>query len=72
MRCEVRYVVLVKDLLNYRQSLGYLEFKLDWKGAVYIVYHEQQSYRLSVFKLYDVSKYQGDRHIMCYYTNILK
>lgn len=72
MRCDVRYVFLVKDILNYRPSLGYLEFKLHWKGAVYIVYHEKQIYHLSVFKLYNVSKYQDDRHIMCHYTNILK
>lgn len=72
MRCDVRYVFLVKDILNYRPSLGHLEFKLHWKGAVYIVYHEQRIYCLSVFKLYNVSKYQGDRHTMCHYTNILK
>lgn len=57
MRCDVRCVSLVKDILNYRPLLGYLEFKLYWKGAVYIVYHEQQIYYLSVFKLYNVSKY---------------
>lgn len=62
MRCDVRCISLVKHILNYRPSLGYLKFKLFWKGVVCIVYHEQQIYYLAEFKQYYVSKYQGSRH----------
>lgn len=41
MRYDVRCVSLVKDILNYGLLLGYIEFKLYCKEAVYIVYHEQ-------------------------------